>query len=257
MQPADRGQNSEHMNPITSIPLRQSAAPQPDLAEIHCTLVWLYDPGDVGEMRVLHKSTNGYSETISGYYDDMSALASNAAGHSAARKHVFVTLNPVNPALLARRINRDEIRPQHSTKDDDICRRNWFAVDVDAIRPSGVSATDGEHEAALQLAARISAEMQQSYHWPAPILADSGNGSHLLWYCPLPNNNEVAAIFRRVLERLACEFDTNAAQVDRSVYNASRIWKLYGTVACKGDHTLERPHRLRNYPVMVSLFFPR
>jgi hypothetical protein len=31
--------------------------------------------------------------------------------------------------------------------------------------------------------------------------------------------------------------------VDTGVYNAARIWKLYGTIACKGDNTPERPHR--------------
>lgn len=32
-------------------------------------------------------------------------------------------------------------------------------------------------------------------------------------------------------------------KVDRSVFNPSRITKLYGTKACKGDNTPERPHR--------------
>ncbi len=31
--------------------------------------------------------------------------------------------------------------------------------------------------------------------------------------------------------------------VDAANYNAGRIWKLYGTMARKGDHTAERPHR--------------
>src|SRR5262249_8541637 len=29
-----------------------------------------------------------------------------------------------------------------------------------------------------------------------------------------------------------------------SVFNAARIWKVYGTMACKGDNLPERPHRL-------------
>jgi hypothetical protein len=33
-------------------------------------------------------------------------------------------------------------------------------------------------------------------------------------------------------------------KVDQTVFNASRIVKLYGTVARKGDHTPDRPHRL-------------
>ena len=35
-----------------------------------------------------------------------------------------------------------------------------------------------------------------------------------------------------------------ACSVDLKVFNAARIWKLYGTKACKGDNTTERPHRL-------------
>lgn len=31
--------------------------------------------------------------------------------------------------------------------------------------------------------------------------------------------------------------------LDRSVYNAARIWKLYGSVARKGEPLPERPHR--------------
>jgi hypothetical protein len=32
--------------------------------------------------------------------------------------------------------------------------------------------------------------------------------------------------------------------IDKTVFNAARIWKLYGTVSCKGDDTSERPHRV-------------
>ena len=31
--------------------------------------------------------------------------------------------------------------------------------------------------------------------------------------------------------------------LDSTIYNPARILKLYGTIACKGDHTQERPHR--------------
>src|SRR5262249_32077297 len=36
----------------------------------------------------------------------------------------------------------------------------------------------------------------------------------------------------------------DAVKVDTSVSNAARIWKLYGTMACKGDSTPDRPHRM-------------
>ena len=32
--------------------------------------------------------------------------------------------------------------------------------------------------------------------------------------------------------------------VDETTYNAARVWKLYGTLVCKGDHLPQRPHRI-------------
>src|ERR1019366_5922061 len=43
---------------------------------------------------------------------------------------------------------------------------------------------------------------------------------------------------------LAARFDTTDCKVDTSVYNPSRISKLPGTMACKGENTAERPHRM-------------
>jgi hypothetical protein len=80
--------------------------------------------------------------------------------------------------------------------------------------------------------------------WPDPILADSGNGGHLLYKIDLPNDEASRNLFRRCLEALDFLFSDENVSIDRSVHNASRIWKLYGTMACKGDNTPERPHRL-------------
>ena len=38
-------------------------------------------------------------------------------------------------------------------------------------------------------------------------------------------------------------FSDDAVHCDTANCNAARIWKLYGTTACKGDDTAERPHR--------------
>jgi hypothetical protein len=47
-----------------------------------------------------------------------------------------------------------------------------------------------------------------------------------------------------MLDALAESFDTGQVHIDTSVHNPSRISKLYGTLARKGDHTAERPHRV-------------
>lgn len=75
------------------------------------------------------------------------------------------------------------------------------------------------------------------------MVVDSGNGYHLLYRIDLPNDEESAALLRSCLEALAARFDTPAVKIDKSVYNASRIIKAYGSLAAKGDNTAERPHR--------------
>src|SRR5262249_16019924 len=40
------------------------------------------------------------------------------------------------------------------------------------------------------------------------------------------------------------KWDDVLVKVDRKVYNPARIWKLYGTLAAKGDAIPGRPHRL-------------
>jgi hypothetical protein len=77
--------------------------------------------------------------------------------------------------------------------------------------------------------------------WPAPIVADSGNGYHALYPIDLPRDD--GGIIERCLKALADRFDTERVTIDTSVFNPSRITKLYGTTPHKGDHTPERPHR--------------
>ena len=51
-------------------------------------------------------------------------------------------------------------------------------------------------------------------------------------------------VIKNILNALAQKFDDDAVGIDKTVFNASRIVKLYGTLACKGQNTLERPHRM-------------
>ncbi|PKG31141.1 MAG: hypothetical protein CW742_14945, partial [Methanoregula sp.] len=83
---------------------------------------------------------------------------------------IYVTLNEVNPALLARRKNRiAKCGPRDATTSDaDILRRRWFPVDIDPVRPSGVSSTEEEHEQALAMAETIAGWMT-GLGFPEPV----------------------------------------------------------------------------------------
>ena len=185
--------------------------------------------------------------THSGYFDDHEALARavEALDADPSVAGIYVTLNDVNPALLARRANRIKLRLSRkdaTTADADIIRRRWFPVDIDPVRPSGVSSTDAEHDAALAAAERIAAYLAEQ-GFPAPVRADSGNGAHLLYKIDLANDAEATALIKGCLSTLDALFSNEAITVDTANHNAARIWKLYGTCSRKGDSTPERPHR--------------
>jgi hypothetical protein len=122
-------------------------------------------------------------------------------------------------------------------------RRRQLLIDLDPARPKGISATAAQLEAA-----RIKANEIQFYlyeiGWPSPSIAMSGNGYHLLYAIDLPNDEVTRDLLKSVLLSLGHRFDDQQTKVDGSVFNAARICKLYGTVANKGDHSQQQPHRL-------------
>lgn len=211
-----------------------------DLDEIRRSLPLLVEEGSVVELRVM----NAHGDVSSGYFDDLEALAQEAASLSdEGLAGVYVTLNPVDPALLARAANRVRRRlgkKETATVDANIVGRTRLLIDLDALRPTGISATEAEHEAALALARKIRDELKAE-GWPDPALGSSGNGAHLLYRIDVPTVD--AGLIERVLDALGARFDTTVVEVDRTVHNPARITKVFGTVVRKGDSTKDRPHR--------------
>jgi hypothetical protein len=206
--------------------------------EILHTVEVLFEPGAVVELRAFKGR-----ETVSGYFDDHVLLAREANTLEDRGYAINVTLNEVDPALLARASNRArKVYNEPTTTDSDIVRRRWLPLDLDPVRPSGVSATETEKKAAHQRAVEVRGFLR-GLEWPEPVVGDSGNGYHLLYRIELPNDRESLELVKGVMEALAFKFSDKAVEVDTSTCNAARIWKLYGTTARKGDDTGERPHR--------------
>ena len=199
--------------------------------------------GQVTELRALDATTakDRWPCTLSGYFDDPEKLAEAVAAITSA-KGIYIIPNPVDPALLARAENRIRKAPKgESTQDTHIVARLWLLIDADAQRPSGISATAAEHEAAVERVREIYRYLK-GQGWPDPIAADSGNGAHLMYRIELPTDD--GGLVQQCLHVLARRFDDDTVKVDQTVFNPARIWKLYGTLTCKGDNTAERPHRM-------------
>lgn len=208
-------------------------------ADVERTFSLLHASSEVVELRAL----NTPRATVSGYFNNLAdflAAVERWNGHAAG---VYATLNSLDEALLARSANIEHEYAKATTTDREIVRRRRVLIDADPVRPSRISSTDAEHEAALVRAQEIRAFLAER-GWPAPVLADSGNGAHLLYGVDLPNDQESKKLVEGVLIALSAAFSDEVVSIDTSTSNAARMTKVYGTVACKGSDTADRPHRL-------------
>lgn len=218
-----------------------------DPAEVQKALAVMVEPGSVFEVRILEprRAVRGFvPRVIYGYFDDPAKVpgALNAL-HLEGAKGIYITLNPVNPALLARSQNKfTEAKDGQTTADKDILSRRWLLVDADPKRPAGISASDEEKTHAHAKAQDVYVHLKEA-GWPEPIVADSGNGYHLVYRVDMPADAETV---KQCLVALDQTFSDEKTSVDTTVFNPARIVKLYGTRAEKGDDCpeLARTHRL-------------
>lgn len=224
-----------------------ATTPTPTAAEDFRRVFQLFAmPGACVEIRALYPN---HAAEI-GFFDASSHGEAAFVEHAARLRDdqrargVYVTLNPVDPGLLSRSRNMLAAGGR-GAKDTDIVGRRWLLIDCDPCRePAECSSTDAEKQAAYERAEWVSQWLSVALNWPEPILADSGNGYHLLYRIDLPADD--AGLVNRALKVLSDDrgFTDNGVKVDTKVSNASRIVKLYGTIGRKGEDTPERPHRV-------------
>ena len=230
------------------------------------------EAGGVTEVRIFpkerHLSINGrrqyVGKVVSGYYNDYKKLARDIKPFD-GKASIYITINPCKPELLTRSPNRLRFSAKVTTSDDDILCDLWFPIDTDPVRPAGISSTDDELKSALAKRDEVAEFLSRRN---GTVRGMSGNGGHGLIRLPgYPNVLRTRQAKQRLLHFLSDRFsdwetDSNGkfildgrgrkilrqdgVSVDNTVFNMSRIWKLYGTLACKGETTPHRQHR-RSY----------
>ena len=208
---------------------------------------------EVTEVRILRR--NNYlktsanrrgvfvGKTVFGYYDNQhyDKLVADIQVYESDpdTKGIYTTIQHCDPELLARAFNRlTQAEDNSTTSDGNITHFVAFPIDVDSGCASGISATDAELEASRIIAGQIAAALQAL---GIPVVkAKSGNGWHILIYLAelLEVNEDTTHRFKRCGDVIVSLWGGDA-----TVYNPSRVWKLYGTTAKKGDSTPNRPHR--------------
>jgi len=220
-----------------------------------------FHPGEVTEIRAFglsgkNKGWEGWARgagIVYGYFDNAEAFGRSAEALELAKAPgIYFVLNPVIPDLLARAANRLRAADQKTvaTSDKDVKVLRWIYVDLDPKRPTGISSTAVELQAAVETRDKINAYLKEK-GFKGGIPAISGNGAHLLIQIrdheltnrTEPSQDPTVISIRNVLKHLADKFDSDRVEVDQKTFNPSRICKLYGTTARKGDHTPTRPYR--------------
>jgi hypothetical protein len=181
-------------------------------------------------------------KTLSAFTNNIGSLARAVPRLEGWGAQSYLVLNPVIPGRFA----FSAFKKQKAAADQDIAFRRWMFFDFDPEREGKVCSTDAEKAAAHARALEVRQYLQGA-GFSEMVLADSGNGYHLIVRIDLPNSGESISLVRRVLEGVAEKFPPEGEhpiKVDRSVSNASRLIKFYGTTARKGEDTRERPHRM-------------
>lgn len=189
------------------------------------------------EVRILHTNKG----TISGYFNDSNKLL-KAINQYDGKYNIFFTLNTVIPDITSRSLNHFTEWAKNTTTDKEIKQRDWILIDLDPKRPAGISSTDEELSHAEELAEQVENFLNEQ-GFSEPVKCMSGNGYHLLYPISLENTPESTTLIKDFLAAIDRKFSNEAVKVDTTTYNAARITKLYGTIACKGDSTESRPHR--------------
>jgi hypothetical protein len=208
-------------------------------------------PGEITEVRipkVYGKSPAWGTEfargTVAGYFDDHKAFCKAVQlADKTPHDGIYFTHQVIDARLIGRSFNRLKASDL-TTSDHNVLAYRWLPIDLDPVRPNGISSSDSELAEAMKLREAVAQWVMAELKFPAPIKGMSGNGGHLLFRLPdLPANEETKNFIKNTLEGLAKHFNTDKVTVDTKVYNPARIWKLYGTTAKKGDPVPAGPNR--------------
>lgn len=213
-----------------------------DPDEIRKAITILQAPDHVFEVRVIG-SSSGRKDILSGYFRDAETLLANFDKIDVRNRNIYITLGEVKEECFSRSQSEHFERNPSTTSDPEIVKYRWLFIDLDPVRPAGISSTDKELAAADQLAKMVIPYMQ-GLGFKEPIRAMSGNGYHLLYRISVQNDAEGRALVEKCLKNLSALFDTSEVKIDTTNSNPSRICKLHGTLAQKGTSTASRPHRM-------------
>jgi hypothetical protein len=216
----------------------------------------LHPDAGVRNLRVLHHR----GRMVSLFFEGTEELAKEVLKRDDDRnvKAIFIQLQEIDAAAVANVSHGEGVSRSH------IKKYNWLALDVDTIRPDKAksNATDEEKLRSWAVAVAIYKYLR-SQGWPAAIVADSGNGWHILFRVDLPYDQTLGRsdpnylMLVNCLKALAAKFNNAHGEVDITLAEPEQLIKLWGTMVRKSpEFTDERPWRrscLKKIPEKVEV----
>lgn len=178
-----------------------------------------------------------------GYFKDAQTAIDALAMLGSKGQNVYIVLNEINEQLFYRDTRDKFINRAQATKDEHILARQWLLIDFDPVRVAGISSTDEQVKLANERMVKV-AQYLDKEGFQRPVIGFSGNGYHLLYRIAMKNSEENKDRIKKFLKALDIMFSDDQVKIDTANFNASRICKLYGTLAQKGSNTPETPHRM-------------
>lgn len=226
---------------------KYQAVPTPEFnySMIEKTLneIVLAKPNRLIEIRMFNASKNGASV---GFFTD-SSKAIDAIKKYGKGNNVCFGLNPRSTDLLHIYEPNTLILGGNGATDADIRTIDKCFIDIDTRRSlKKCSSSEEEIKFSLQAKEICLAELKKM-GIKTYFDGFSGNGHHIIFDIGEQNDssywNKNTSPLYRLLKHLS-GLCSQYADVDTTVFNPSRVVKLYGTPAIKGRSTFERPHRL-------------
>lgn len=222
-----------------------------DPEEIRRAINLLKPNNEIYECRII----NRYGKILSGYFRGSDKLIEALARQNLEGCNVYFTLQKLHEGVEARLQWERLMDPGKlpTTADNNVIAYKYLPVDVDPVRPAGISSSAEELKAAERVRQAVLDYMTEN-GYTSRIEAFSGNGYHILFRLPeeVQKSGDAAWHTKNALSWLNDMCSTKAAHVDLTNYNPARIFKLYGTLAQKGRNTADRPHRMARIEKVVD-----
>lgn len=158
---------------------------------------------------------------------------------------VYLVSNPIDPKLSDRNCSKWRkpfITKVSSSNSSHMLSRRWILVDCDSVRPPDTCATESERSAAFDLSRHVMTTLGV-FGFGSPVIADSGNGCHLLYPVSMGADKASTQLVKEFLAELTTRCYSSGAIVDPVTFDSTRMIRLYGTRSRKGPSTAERPWR--------------